>query len=85
MRRVPADDTGLWRLAVRDVAPLRPQPDRGRPARPLPNAGETSAVQVAPPAVRAAVPAVCVRRRRRPNPSSRSTALPESIAPLPSG
>lgn len=36
MRRLPADDSGLWRRAVRDVAPLRAQPDRGRPARLLP-------------------------------------------------
>jgi DNA-nicking Smr family endonuclease len=42
MRRLAADDAGLWRRAMRDVAPLRgrstaPEPDRGRPARPHPN------------------------------------------------
>jgi len=46
MGRPPADDSGLWRRAVRDVAPLRARsaPDRGRPARPEynppPHAGE---------------------------------------------
>lgn len=30
MRRRPADDSGLWRRAVRDVAPLRRRPDTGR-------------------------------------------------------
>jgi DNA-nicking Smr family endonuclease len=73
MRRVPADDTGLWRLAVRDVAPLpgrSASPDRGRPAR---IAGETPAVQVAPPAVRAAVPAGPVRPPQ---------AAPQPLQPL---
>ncbi len=51
MRHLRADDAGLWRRAMRDVAPLRgrpsvsppdPLPDRGRPAR---IAGETPAVQ----------------------------------------
>ncbi len=43
MRRLPADDAGLWRRAVRDVAPLpgrsahpEPQPERGRLARDAP-------------------------------------------------
>ena len=63
MGRLPADDAGLWRRAVRDVAPLRGRaadPERGRLARPQYNppplagegaeAGETPAVQsVAPP------------------------------------
>ena len=54
MRRLPAEDPGLWRRAMRDVAPLRgraPDPDRGRPGR---IASETPAVQrtapTAPPA-----------------------------------
>jgi DNA-nicking Smr family endonuclease len=46
MRRPPADDIGLWRRAVRDVAPLpgRIAPERGPLARPQynpsPHAGE---------------------------------------------
>src|SRR4029077_20094392 len=53
MARLPGDDTGLWRRAMRDVAPLRargaapaPLPDRERPARPP---GETPAVHTAAP------------------------------------
>jgi DNA-nicking Smr family endonuclease len=49
MRRLAADDAGLWRRAMRDVAPLRARSvdlDRGRPAR----------LAVAPPAVPAAPP-----------------------------
>jgi DNA-nicking Smr family endonuclease len=60
MRRLRADDSELWRRAMRDVAPLpgRPlNPDRLRPARPHPTppppagegagAGERPAVQSA--------------------------------------
>jgi len=55
MRRLAADDAGLWRRAMRDVAPLpgrgvtpldRDLPDRGRPGR---IAGETPAVQAPVP------------------------------------
>jgi DNA-nicking Smr family endonuclease len=44
MRRLPSEDAGLWRRAMRDVAPLpgRPQSDRGHPGH---IAGETPAVQ----------------------------------------
>lgn len=50
MIRLSADDVGLWRRAMRDVAPLRgrsrppPEPDRRHPAG---NAGETPVVQTA--------------------------------------
>jgi DNA-nicking Smr family endonuclease len=49
MRRLAADDAGLWRRAMRDVAPLsgRADPDRGRLAR---NAAGTAAVQAVTPA-----------------------------------
>jgi DNA-nicking Smr family endonuclease len=51
MRRLAADDAGLWRRAMHNVAPLRarsahPNPDRGRPGR---IAGETPAVPAVPP------------------------------------
>ena len=46
MRRLTSDDAGLWRRAMRDVAPL---PDRGRPEtdrrHPAGNAAGTAAVQ----------------------------------------
>jgi DNA-nicking Smr family endonuclease len=44
MRRLPSEDAGLWRRAMRDVAPLpgRPQRDHGRPNH---IAGETPALQ----------------------------------------
>jgi DNA-nicking Smr family endonuclease len=50
MMRLSSDDIGLWRWAMRDVAPLRgrtalPGKDRLHPARPTGNAGETQAVQ----------------------------------------
>jgi DNA-nicking Smr family endonuclease len=53
-RRLPVDDVGLWRRAMRDVAPLRGraglgrEPDRLRPARSLSgaDAGETQAVRI---------------------------------------
>lgn len=51
MRRLGSDDLGLWRRAMRDVAPLpgRSLPlDRGRPGRT--QAGETPAVQSSAPA-----------------------------------
>jgi DNA-nicking Smr family endonuclease len=44
MRRLPSEDAGLWRRAMRDVAPLPgrpPHPDHGRPGR---ITGETPAV-----------------------------------------
>ncbi len=53
MRRLAADDAGLWRRAMRDVAPLRPRPQ----SNPPPQAGEgrvgaradgTPVVQAAP-------------------------------------
>ena len=50
MGRLPADERGLWRRAMHDVAPLRgrgAERDRGRPGR---IAGETPAVQVTAPA-----------------------------------
>ena len=50
MRRLAADDAGLWRRAMRDVAPLRARSvdlDRGRPAR---NAAGTPAVPIPAPA-----------------------------------
>jgi DNA-nicking Smr family endonuclease len=49
MRRLPPEDGGLWRRAMRDVAPLRPRtadPDRFRPDL---IAGKTPAVQSVPP------------------------------------
>lgn len=47
MPRLPADDAGLWQRAMRDVTPLRaPKRDRGHPARPAADAGETPAVPV---------------------------------------
>jgi DNA-nicking Smr family endonuclease len=68
MRRLAADDAGLWRRAMRDVAPLpgrgvtllgRDLPDRGRSGRPHPNppalAGE-GAEAGETPAVQAPVP-----------------------------
>jgi len=46
MRRLPSEDAGLWRRAMRDVAPLpgrdRPETDRRHPAG---NAAGTAAVQ----------------------------------------
>ena len=47
--RLSSDDIGLWRWAMRDVAPLRgraalPEKDRLHPARPTGDAGETQAV-----------------------------------------
>ena len=61
MRRLAADDAGLWRRAMRDVAPLRARSvdlDRGRPAR---NAAGTAAVPAAP---------------ARPSPPPQSQPLP---------
>jgi DNA-nicking Smr family endonuclease len=53
--RTMPDDAGLWRRAMRDVAPLPgrapmqpPTPDRGHLARPLADAGETPAVRSSP-------------------------------------
>jgi DNA-nicking Smr family endonuclease len=65
MRRLAADDAGLWRRAMRDVAPLRARSvdlDRGRPAG---NAAGTAAV---PATVPAAPP--------RPLPPPQSQPLP---------
>lgn len=49
MHRLSADEVGLWRRAMRDVAPLRgrhrPLPDRLHPARASSAAGETPAVR----------------------------------------
>ena len=57
MPRRPADDSGLWRRAIRDVAPLpgrprppEPQPDRMGPARPIRDAGAMPAVPKKPAA-----------------------------------
>jgi DNA-nicking Smr family endonuclease len=59
MRRLPNDDAGLWRRAMRDVAPLpdRPPPaahraatDRRHLAGPSSNAGGTPAVPAKPTA-----------------------------------
>ena len=66
MGQRPAEDAGLWRRAMRDVAPLpgRPGPpdlDRGRPAR---NAAGTAAVRTMVPAV----PAVPTAPAPRPQP-----------------
>ncbi len=57
MRRAAADDSGLWRRVVRDVAPLPGRGsylDHGRLAR---TAGETPAVPVAPAALAPRQPA----------------------------
>jgi len=65
MRRLAADDAGLWRRAMRDVAPLRARSvdlDRDRPAR---HAAGTAAV----PATVPAAPA-------RPIPPPQSQPLP---------
>jgi DNA-nicking Smr family endonuclease len=67
MRRLAADDAGLWRRAMRDVAPLSgraPGPDRPRPAR---NAAGTAAVPAAAPAAPA---------RPSPPPQSQPRPLP---------
>jgi DNA-nicking Smr family endonuclease len=54
MRRPPSEDAGLWRRAMRDVAPLParpPHPDRRHladPSDPSGNAGETPAVRTKP-------------------------------------
>ena len=53
MRRLAADDAGLWRRAMRDVAPLRARNvdlDRGRPAR---KAAGTAAIPATAPAASA--------------------------------
>jgi DNA-nicking Smr family endonuclease len=66
MRRLAADDAGLWRRAMRDVAPLpgrAPDRDRLRPAR---NAAGTAAVQAPPPA--ASAPAPSPHKPRSPQP-----------------
>ena len=49
MARPPADETELWRRAMRGVAPLRgrnppPEPDRRHPAGPAADAGGTPAI-----------------------------------------
>jgi len=55
MRGLSTDEIGLWRRAMRDVAPLRgrarpqPEPKRGPPAR---TAGGASEPQAVPPAPR---------------------------------
>src|SRR5712691_3307537 len=54
MARPPADETELWRRAMRGVAPLRgrnppPEPDRRHPAGPAADAGGTPAVRSTPP------------------------------------
>lgn len=57
MGRPPSDDAGLWRRAVRDVAPLRGRsahPDRGRPAGIA--AGTAAVPAAAPPGPRPAPP-----------------------------
>ena len=51
MRRLPSEDAGLWRRAMRDVAPLPgrpPHPDRRHLAGTSGNAGETPAVRTKP-------------------------------------
>ena len=53
MRRLPADDAGLWRRAMRDVAPLRGRPQYNPPpqageGRVGAKAGGTPAVHAAP-------------------------------------
>ncbi len=66
MSRLPADECGLWRRAMHDVAPLRgrgAERDRGRPGR---IAGETPAVQVTTPAA----------------PARRTHPIPEPLPPL---
>jgi DNA-nicking Smr family endonuclease len=65
MRRLAADDAGLWRRAMRDVAPLRARSvdlDRGRPAR---HAAGT-----------AALPAMVPAAPPRPLPPPQSQPLP---------
>jgi DNA-nicking Smr family endonuclease len=75
MPRLPAEDGGLWRHAMRDVAPLRPRsaaPDRGHPGR---IAGETQSVQSAPPRPVPSAPPV------RPPPPL-PLPLPPALPPL---
>jgi DNA-nicking Smr family endonuclease len=61
MRRLPSEDAGLWRRAMRDVAPLPgrpPHPDRRHLAGTSGKAGETPAVRTKPGAAPAKPPQV---------------------------
>jgi DNA-nicking Smr family endonuclease len=70
MGRPPADDSGLWRRAVRDVAPLRGRPQYNPP--PLAGEGRVGVKAGETPAVRPA---------GAPSPSRRQPA-PQPLPPL---